>query len=145
MIGGWVAQAYVASYVTEDVDFTPANDPGNLERLSAALTELGARIRTAAVPEGLPSPTTQSPSVGPRCGISSATMVPSISRLNQPGGGYDYLAGHAHLVNVRGIEIPVADLADVIASKRLANRPKDQLVLPHLDQALIDRDDGPGS
>jgi hypothetical protein len=59
------------------------------------------------------------------------------------GGSYDYLAGHAHLVNVRGIEVPVADLADVIASKRLANRPKDQLVLPQLDQALTDRDKGP--
>jgi hypothetical protein len=58
------------------------------------------------------------------------------------GGGYDYLVGHAHLVNVRGVEIPVADLADVVASKRLANRPKDQLVLPQLDQALIDRDQG---
>ncbi len=54
VIGGWVAQAYVESYVTEDVDFTPATDPDNLERLSAALTELGARIRTEAVPEGLP-------------------------------------------------------------------------------------------
>jgi hypothetical protein len=59
------------------------------------------------------------------------------------GGSYDYLARNAHLVNVRGVEIPVADLADVVASKRLANRPKDQLVLPQLDQALIDRDKGP--
>jgi hypothetical protein len=34
----------------------------------------------------------------------------------------------------------LADLADVVASKRLANRVKDQLVLPRLDQALAERD-----
>ncbi|MHB1486649.1 MAG: hypothetical protein ACYCS7_07810 [Acidimicrobiales bacterium] len=56
------------------------------------------------------------------------------------GGGYDHLAVRARVVTVRGVEIPVADLADVVVSKRLANRPKDQLVLPQLDQALIDRE-----
>jgi hypothetical protein len=34
----------------------------------------------------------------------------------------------------------LADLADVVASKRLANRVKDQLVLPRLDQALVERE-----
>ena len=138
-----MAQAYVESYVTEDVDFTPATDPDNLERLSAALTELGARIRTEAVPEGLPSAhdavslgRTKMWNLQCRHGAFDIAFEPA-------GGGYDYLAGHAHLVNVRGIEIPVADLADVIASKRLANRLKDQLVLPQLDQALTDRDNGP--
>ena len=53
IIGGAAAQFYVAGLVTHDVDFTPATDADNLARLSAALTELQARIRTDAVPEGL--------------------------------------------------------------------------------------------
>lgn len=143
VIGGWVAQAYVESYVTEDVDFTPATDPDNLERLSAALTELDARIRTEVVPEGLPFAhdavslgRTKMWNLQCRHGAFDIAFEPA-------GGGYNHLAGHAHLVNVRGVEIPVVDLADVVASKRLANRPKDQLVLPQLDQALIERDNRP--
>lgn len=54
VIGGYVAQGFVSDYVTHDVDFTPATDRENLDRLSAALRELGARIRTDAVTEGLP-------------------------------------------------------------------------------------------
>jgi hypothetical protein len=49
----------VSDYVTHDVDFTPATDRENLDRLSAALSELGTRIRTDAVTEGLPSLTTE--------------------------------------------------------------------------------------
>lgn len=56
------------------------------------------------------------------------------------GGGYGHLARRARLVTVRGIDIPLADLADMVASKRLANRAKDQRVLPQLDRALAERD-----
>ena len=44
VIGGYVAQGFISGYVTHDVDFTPATDRENLDRLSAALTELGARM-----------------------------------------------------------------------------------------------------
>jgi hypothetical protein len=39
---------------TRDIDITPDSTAENLTRLSHALTELGARIRTEAAPEGLP-------------------------------------------------------------------------------------------
>lgn len=39
---------------TEDLDITPERDEANLDCLSAALTELNARIRAPGVPEGLP-------------------------------------------------------------------------------------------
>lgn len=140
VIGGYVAQGFVSDYVTHDVDFTPATDRENLDRLSAALTELGARIRTDAVTEGLPF-AHDGASLGRakmwnlQCahGAFDITFEPA-------GGGYDHLAIRAHVVNVRGVDIPLADIADVVASKRLANRVKDQLVLPRLDQALAERD-----
>lgn len=39
---------------TRDIDITPDATAENLTRLSQALTELGARIRTETAPEGLP-------------------------------------------------------------------------------------------
>lgn len=39
---------------TQDIDVTPAAERDGLERLSAVLRELGARIRTDAVSGGLP-------------------------------------------------------------------------------------------
>ena len=56
------------------------------------------------------------------------------------GGGYNHLALRAHVITVRASTFRWPDLADVVASKRLANRVKDQLVLPRLDQALVERD-----
>jgi hypothetical protein len=47
-------------------------------------------------------------------------------------GGYKQLVHRAHRVVVDGVELPVADLDDVIRSKELAGRPKDIRVLPAL-------------
>jgi hypothetical protein len=131
VIGGAEVQFILPDLVTYDVDFVPAVDPENLERLSAALTELDARIRTAAVPAGLPF-THDWPSLGRvsmrnlQCahGAFDATFEPS-------GGGYDHLVPNARVVTVRGVDMPVADLADVVASKRLANRDLLRVGLRH--------------
>jgi AbrB family looped-hinge helix DNA binding protein len=57
VIGAVAALAHGAPVgVTFDVDFTPARDSANLERLSDALRELNARIRTADVAGGLIPP-----------------------------------------------------------------------------------------
>lgn len=55
--------------------------------------------------------------------------------------GYTDLARNARIATVEGIETPLADLADVVRSKRAANRPKDLEVLPALEEALRRRDD----
>lgn len=55
------------------------------------------------------------------------------------GGGHDHLAPRAPVITVRGAETPLAHLADVVASKRLANRVKDQL------RAERDKESGCGS
>jgi hypothetical protein len=55
VIGAIAAIAHGAPVgATFDVDVTPARDAPNLERLSDALRDLGARIRTDAVDGGLP-------------------------------------------------------------------------------------------
>ena len=54
LVGGYAALVHGASRPTQDVDVTPASSTANLTRLVQALKRLEARIRTDAVPEGLP-------------------------------------------------------------------------------------------
>lgn len=46
VIGAQAALIHGAPVVTSDMDVTPARDPENLERIAAALRDLGARLRT---------------------------------------------------------------------------------------------------
>ena len=106
LIGGSAAQFSVPSLVTYDVDLSPATDQGNLQRLSAALDELSARIRTEAVPEGL-SFHHDGASLGrsKMWNLQCAHGLLHIA-LEPAGGGYDHLAQRARVVTVRGVEIP---------------------------------------
>lgn len=55
IIGAFAAIAQQAPIpATRDIDLTPETSQENLTRLSSALKELDARIRTEAVPGGLP-------------------------------------------------------------------------------------------
>jgi hypothetical protein len=55
VIGGFAAELHAAAVIpTRDIDLTPSTAPDNLTRLSRALDDLGARVRTGAIPEGLP-------------------------------------------------------------------------------------------
>ena len=55
IIGAFAAIAQQAPIpATRDIDLTPEASQENLARLSSALKELDARIRTEAVPDGLP-------------------------------------------------------------------------------------------
>lgn len=57
----------------------------------------------------------------------------------QPAGfasGYDSLSGNSVTIEVAAVEVPVASLADVVASERAAGRPKDIVALPTLEARL---------
>src|SRR5438093_13469341 len=54
VIGGIAATLHGSPHVTTDIDITPERGRRNLERLSAALSELVARIRVAGEPGGFP-------------------------------------------------------------------------------------------
>jgi hypothetical protein len=143
VIGGAAAQIQVRGLPpTKDVGITPARDPENLDRLSGALSEFGARIRSDAVPGGLKfshSGTSLANALiwnlTTRLGDFDITFTPAAF-----AGGYEELAIRARPVAVQGVIAPVADLADIVRSKAAANRPKDQLLLPRLRQALRERD-----
>lgn len=123
VIGAFAAIAQQAPIpATRDIDFTPEASQENLARLSLALKELGARVRTEGVPEGLAF-------------SHDATSLAAVEVWNlicpdgefdisfHPSGfagGYAQLAVNARRLRVGEVEIVVADLADVIRSKESA-------------------------
>lgn len=138
VIGGFAAELYRAPVPpTRDIDVTPSMTAPNLARLSAALYELGARIRTAEVPEGLPF--SHDASSLARAGVwNLTTMAGDFDVSFRPSGteGYEDLAANAVVVDVGAHQVAVAALADVVRSKEAAGRPKDVAVLAILRRRL---------
>jgi hypothetical protein len=141
VIGAFAAIAQQAPIpATRDIDFTPEASRANLDRLSAALEELRARVRTASVPGGLAFD-------HDGASLSAAVVWNLICPYGefdlsfQPAafaGGYADLRPRAHRVLVGDVEVLIADLADVIRSKEAAGRPKDVRVLPVLYRHLTE-------
>jgi hypothetical protein len=134
-IGGTAAVMHGANYVTFDLDVCPDEDADNLERLSRALTALHARVRVEGVDDGF---------VFAHDGASLArarmwnlmTDAGDLDICFVPAGtaGYDDLARNAVAMDLDGHTILVASLDDIIRSKRAANRDKDRLALPILEE-----------
>ena len=141
VIGAFAAiAAGVPLAATFDIDFTPEASRENLDRLSLALTDLGARVRADGVPEGLAF-AHDAASLGAASIWNLVCDAGAFDIAFWPSGferGYEDLALHAREVMVDGIPTQIADLADVIASKRAAGRAKDVVVLPVLEAFLED-------
>ncbi|MGH2539988.1 MAG: hypothetical protein ACRDGK_05670 [Actinomycetota bacterium] len=142
LIGGFAGVIHGSPYVTTDVDVVPDRSAANLERLSAALSELHARVWTSSEPAGVPfdHDATSLASVGVR------NLVTDFGRLDltfEPSGtaGYPDLERDTTRLEILGVEVDVASLADVIRSKEAAGRQKDLLVLPVL-RRLLEATDG---
>lgn len=140
-IGAFAALAQGATVPpTKDIDFTPAVGRDNLARLSEALNDLDARIRTDAVAGGLVfSHNAESLA---RSAIWNLTCPHGEFDLSfRPSGteGYEDLARAARHLRLGRETLPVADLADIIRSKEAAGRPKDLRALPVLISALRHR------
>lgn len=136
LIGGFAAYLQGSPLPTEDVDVTPQTTRENLTRLSAALTELDARIRAEGV-EPLPfSHDGESLAAAgiwnltTRYGDLDISMVPSGTR------GYDDLRQDAVEVVIKGVPVLLASLADIVRSKDAAGRDKDRRALPVLRELL---------
>jgi len=120
IIGAFAAIAQQAPIpATRDIDITPETSQENLARLSQALTDLGARIRTEAAPEGVPfSHDATSLAAAEVWNLICADGEFGIS-FHPSGfvGGYAQLAVNARHLRVGEVEVVVADLADVIRSR----------------------------
>ena len=69
--------------------------------------------------------------------VNLVTELGELDLTFSPSGeldGFDGWNAHTVIVEIaEGLTVAVAALDDVIASKRAANRPKDQMALPYLE------------
>lgn len=141
IVGGVAAVAHGSPLPTEDVDVCPERSATNLDRLAAALAELGARLRVAGDPEGVEFPTDRGflaaqphmPNLTTDAGDLDLTITPA----GFPNGYDDLLDGSVVVDLGDGAATRIASLRDVIPSKEAAGRPKDLAALPYL-RALAD-------
>jgi hypothetical protein len=136
VIGAFAAVAQGYPLPTEDVDVTPARNPENLQRLAAALVELGAELR---LPGGKTHPFPIEPKyLGDSDSWTLATSAGDLDIRFRPAGtkGYEDLRRDAVEVTLRGTPVQLASLRDIIRMKQGSNRPKDQAQIPALRETL---------
>jgi hypothetical protein len=140
VVGGAGAILHGSPQLTVDLDIVPWTDPENLQRLSSALKELQARIRTADVPDGLAF-SHDGASLGRAAKWNLQTRCGDLDILSEPGGmgGYEHMIANATPMQARGMTIMVASLEDIIRSKEAAGREKDLAALPGLLRLLAER------
>jgi hypothetical protein len=135
VVGGFAAILHGSALPTADVDVVPSRSDDNLDRLGAALKDLGAAIRTADGPVAAPLD-------GPFLRnlplmVNLTTRHGDLDVAFEPAGprhGYGEWDAEASDVEIaEGLTIRVASLDAVIDSKRAAGRPKDERALPHLE------------
>lgn len=136
VIGGIAARLAGAPIVTADLDVTPGLDEENLQRLEAALAEIGATFRIGSVTtdEAITADV-----VVANDQVQAATPHGDLDIVVRPAGtgGFDDLVRAASRVEVApGLSVAVAALSDVIRSKEAAGRSKDRGQLPLLRETL---------
>jgi hypothetical protein len=138
VIGGFAARLWGSPTVTNDLDVCAAWDPVNLERLSAALVELDARLRGA--PADVPF-VVDARSLANGLNFTFATTAGGLDVLAAPAGGFDYptLREAARAVDLGAVTVDVVDLDDLIAMKRAAARPKDRIEVEVLEAVRDER------
>lgn len=139
VIGGWAARLYGSPLTTTDVDVVPLAERDNLTRLSAALTELEARVRNGDE-EPLPfghDATSLAASVFWNLTTKHGDL--DISFMPSGTQGYPDLKRDATTVVLAGTPTLLASLADIIRSKEAAGRDKDRRALPILRELLAEQ------
>ncbi len=143
VIGGLAAQAHGSPLITEDLDICFDLDRANLERLAAVLDGLAAIRR--GMPDGIRAPLDAR---ALRAGdvFTLRTRFGDLDLLARPDPALDFaqLRSRAARFEFEGLTVWIADIADVIAMKRAAGRPKDLLAIEHLGalREEIERQDG---
>jgi hypothetical protein len=128
LIGGMAGISHGSNYPSFDLDVIYARDGGNIERLVAALEEIGVRLRGA--PADLPFQL-DTRTIENGANFTFVTPYGDLDVLGYADGmpSYEDLSSAAVVRDVSGHAVKVASLDHLIAMKRAANRPKDQLMV----------------
>jgi predicted nucleotidyltransferase len=126
VVGGIAVQAHGYLRGTGDLDVVPRPSLLNLSRLAEVVAHLDAEVlRTrSAVLLTDPYLLKRAPRV-PLLTRSGRLDVIDIEQLAGAPRSFDELRGRALVVELAGVEIPVAGLDDLVRMKRAAGRPQD--------------------
>jgi predicted nucleotidyltransferase len=134
VVGGVAVVVQAHARFTDDLDICYATDRANLSRLGEVLVELGATLRGIEVdlpfvPDGRTLRGTQI--------LCLNTPLGGLDLVARPEGAprYERLRARAEVVEIAGVEVPVASIDDMIAMKRAAGRPQDLIDIDALEIA----------
>jgi hypothetical protein len=145
VIGGFAGDLLGAPLNTNDLDICYQRTTPNMERLAAALVELGATLRAAGVEEDLPF-ILDGKTLAAGDSFTFDTEAGALDVLGTPWGtaGFTDLSQRAHIVPIGDMQILVVDIADLMRMKRASGRVKDRMhleVLSALWDEVAEADD----
>ena len=127
LIGNAAAAIHGSSVTTEDFDFMFRPTPANIRKIKQVADLLGGSMNRPYYP------------LSDMYRIKNRSEGLQVDFLGSVHGVKSFESMRSRAVPIyvgRSIHIRVADLRDVIASKRAAKRPKDLAVLPVLEDTL---------
>jgi hypothetical protein len=148
VVGGIAAQGYGAARPTKDFDCLVRREQANLDRVAAAMVELGARLRVGGLSDeearALPvqmdgAMLAQNEISTWRTDAGDLDVLTNIPARDGRRLGYEDLVHRANIVQGDGFVVRAANLADIVASKEWADRPKDREALAELREILAER------
>jgi hypothetical protein len=129
MIGNAAAALHGAPVTTLDFDFLFRKTPANLRKLKAVANSLGAMLLRPYYPAS---------DLFRMERDEDSLHVDFMSRIDGVRS-FEALPSRASRIDFGGHVLVVADLADIIRSKRAAGRPRDRAVLEILERALDEK------
>lgn len=134
-IGAWAVVAHGYVRATADIDFMARLDRENMQRLAAALKELGARLRGVDA-HTLDIDPTNPETLGNGASFTMDTDAGPLDFLNEVPGAADFdaMRARAKSAEAGGVAIWVVDYDDLIRMKRASGREQDLLDVHQLEQ-----------
>jgi hypothetical protein len=143
VIGGLAVMFHGYVRATKDLDIVPNPDPANTTRLFDALQELGAEPREIGDFRPDEMPVQFGPTAFDHGGnwalLTKAGRIDVLQRLSGDVQGWEDLHDHAVEADIRGVgRVRFASYEDLVAMKRVADRPEDREDLDRLERIRED-------
>lgn len=125
VIGGVAMKMHGANNLTVDMDISFSRDRENANALAIALSTQNARLR--GIPADLPC-IVDAHVLRSTTNLTLETVIGDFDLLAEPAGvdSFEGLWNRAVVMDVDGIKVHVSSIDDLIAMKRVADRPKDR-------------------